>query len=413
MIRFFLLLLVTAQEARLDENEYEKHFASHVKAFAALEKSWKRDPVTALKTVERLLKAIETDLLPLFPRHIETRILVRLTRGIDKGETREHPFYPYRLAGEIALAAGRPERAVAFLKKSPSSAALLLKPAIDLRPFLDQHDFIGALELLRGDTGNRVEEVRQETIRHQKARTAVLAAVLPRFAEPDFRKEHLEPCIHSCTRVPLQFETDEIRWIRRLDGWLEKRDPAEFDRLAIAAAKFAPDFHVLCDVAQENRLREIENGVEALIQAPRADRVRLLDQIGGSERSFYDLSATRERPELRTRLAQIKSRMPIDEEALAQAREGTMTIAEIRRLSGELERLWISDRRPRLSVPDQKELALHLAIYRCCALFLEGKSVEETSKDACVIEAFRAAPPLPAGLPPKVAAVRDRTKAPQ
>jgi hypothetical protein len=405
MIRFFFLLLVTAQEARLDESEYEKHFASHIKAFAALEKSWKEEPAAALETVEKLLKAIETDLLPLFPRHVETRIVVRLTRGIDKGETREHPFHPYRLAGEIALAAGRPERAAAFLKKSPSSTALLLKPAIDLRPFFDRHDFIGALELLRGDTGNRVEEVRQEALRHQKARTAVLAAVLPRFSEPDFQKEHLDPCIRSCARIPLQFETDEIRWIRRLDDWLEKRDPAELDRLAISAVKFAPDFHVLCDLAQQNRLREIENGVE--------DRIRLLDQIGGSERSFHELSAARERPEFRNRLAQIKSRMPIDEEALAQAREGTMTIAEIRRLSGELERLWLSDRRPRLSVPDQKELALQLAIYRCCALFLEGKSVEEAAKDARVIEAFRAAPPLPAGLPPKVAAVRDRMKAPQ
>src|SRR6185436_15593333 len=167
-----LLLGGQAAEERIDDTEYDKSVSVHVKAVAAVEKTWRKDPAAALKAIEAAIKAIEEELAPRHPRLIEATIAVRVTRGIDKGEIKDrHAFFPYRLAGEIALAAGEPARAAALLQKSPSSAALLAeakkvaaakdkkdpvpppppppKATVDLKPFLEKRDFQGALDAVR------------------------------------------------------------------------------------------------------------------------------------------------------------------------------------------------------------------------------------------------------------------------
>ena len=425
----------TPPEERIDDTDYEKSVAVHVKAVQAIEKSWRKDAAEALKAIEPVLKAIETDLAPRYPRLLEATIAVRVTRGIDKGEVKDRiAFLPYRLAGEIALAAGNAERAVAYFQKSPSSAALLAdarkaaekkdlpppppaKPTVDLKPFLDRQDFAGALEAIRakaaalGAEADRLAaDVRRDAAAHQKSSIALLAGVLPRIDQPDFRKDHVGPCLQACARIPTDVQSEELLWVRRFDRWFEKRDPVEFERLAVAGAKFGSDFTVLCDRAQDDRLKEIERLVQSVNQAERAVRPKLLDQLGQAERAFVDLLQAHDRPELRDRLGAVKAKLPIDEKVLDEARARPSSIADVRRLSDELERLWTSDRRTRLSVPDQKDLALFLSVYRCMALFLDGKSIAEAADDLRLREVFRSAGDLPEDVSPKVAAVRARLK---
>ena len=432
-----LLLGLQAAEERIDDTEYEKSVAVHVKAVAAVERTWRKDPAAALQSIEAAIKAVEEELAPRHPRLIEATIAVRATRGIDKGEVKDrHAFFPYRLAGEIALAAGEPERAVALLQKSPSSAALLAeakkavavkdkkgpppvapppKATFDPKPFLDRKDFVGALDALRaqraalGADADRVsEEIRREASKHQQASIAGLAGLLPRLDQPDFRKDHVQICLQTCARVPADLESEELRWVRRLDRWLEKREPAEFEKLAIAAAGFGTDFKVLADRAQEDRLKEIDQIVQAVNQAPKSDRAKLLDQIVQAERALGELEKARPREGLKDRLAALKARLPLDDKVLDDARARPSGIADIRRLADELDRLWVSDRRARLSVPDQKDLALLLGVYRSMALFLEGKTVAQAAQDLRLVEVFRSAGELPADVSPKVAAVRAR-----
>jgi hypothetical protein len=432
-----------ATEERIDDTEYERSVAAHVKVVEALEKTWRKDPPAALKSIEAEIKALEADLLPRYARLVEATIAVRVTRGIDKGEIKDrHAFFPYRLGGQIALEAGEPERAVALLQKSPSSAALLAdarkaveakakkdppptpptpppvaKPIVDLKPFLERRDFVGALEAIKtnrpalgADADKFVDEVKRSAGFHQKTTVASFAILLPRFDQPGFRKDHLEPCVQACARVPQDVESEELRWVRRLDRWFEKRDPAEFERLSVAAAKFGSDFTVLCDRAQDARLQELDRLVQAVTQAERAERPKLLDQLGQAERAFSELLSAHERAEPRDRLAALKSRLPIDEKVLDEARARPSGIADIRRLADELDRLWVSDRRPRLSLPDQKDLALQLGLYRCMALFLEGRTIAEAAEDVRLKEVFRSAGELPGDVSPKVAAVRARIK---
>lgn len=433
-----LLLGLQAAEERIDDTEYEKTAAVHVRAVAAIEKTWRKDPEAALKSIEAALKEIEEELTPRHPRLIEATIAVRITRGIDKGEVKDrHAFFPYRLAGEIALAAGEPERAVALLQKSPSSAALLAearkavaakdkkepppaaptppKPTFDPRPFLDKRDFVGALEALRAqratlgaDADRLIEDIRREAAKHQQASIAVLAGLLPRIDQPDFRKDQVQTCLQACARIPADLESEELRWVRRLDRWLEKREPGEFEKLAVAAAGFGADFAVLADRAQEERLKEIDQIVQAVNQAPKSDRAKLLDQMGQAERALGELEKARPRGGLKDRLGTIKAKLPIDDKVLDEARTRPSAIADIRRLADELDRLWVSDRRARLSVPDQKDLALLLGLYRCMALFLEGKTIAEAAQDLRLAEVFRSAGELPADVSPKIAAVRAR-----
>lgn len=426
-----------AAEERVDDTEYERSVAPYVKAVEAVEKAWRKDPAAALKSMETALRAIEAELLPRHARLVEATIAVRVTRGIDKGEIKDrHAFFPYRLAGQVALEAGEPERAVALLQKSPSSDALLAearkavaakakkvppspapRPALDLKPFLERRDFIGALDAIRArraalgaDADRFVEGVRREASLHQRTTVAAFAILLPRLDQPGFRKDHLEPGLRSCARVPEDDESKELRWMRRLDRWLEKPDPAEFERLAVAAAGFGPDFTVLCDRAQEARLQEIDRLVQAVTKAERANRPKLLDELGRAERAFGELIAAHPRPERRDRLASLKARLPIDEKVLDEARARPSGIADIRRLADELDRLWISERRARLSLPDQKELALHLGVYRCMALFLDGRTIAEAAEDLRLKEVFRTSGDLPPDISPKVAAVRARIR---
>jgi hypothetical protein len=370
---------------------------------------------------------------------VESVIAVRATRGIDKGEIKERrPFFPYRLAGEIALAAGEPDRAVAFLQKSPSGAALLTeakkaaaarkdpatppatapaRPTLDLKAYFERRDFTGALDAIRaqraqlGEDADRLaREVRAESVALQKTTLALLAGLLPRLGQEGFRKEHLAPCLQACAKVPVDAETEELRWARRLDRWLDRRDPAEFERLAVDAARFGGDFAVLCDRAQDERLLEIEKLVGAVQQSTRTDRAALLDRLGAAERALGELSAARPRPEASARLVALKAGLPIDDKALDEARGGSGSISDIRRLADELDRLWVSDRRARLSQPDQKELALLLGVYRCMALFLDGKTIEEAARDVRLLELFRGSGELPPDVSPKVAAVRARVR---
>jgi len=426
-------------EQRVDDTEFEKTVAVHVKALEAVEKTWKKDPAAALKALEPVLAGIEAELVPRLPRVVESVVAVKATRGIDKGEIKERrPFFPYRLAGEVALAAGEPARAVEYLKKSPSSVARLeearkmaaaaarpspapadsapppppAKPALDLKPFLDRRDYVGALEAIRArrpDLGAEAdrfaEQVRREAAATQKSAIALLAGLLPRLDQENFRKDHVEPCLQACARIPGDDESEELRWVRRFDRWLESRDPAELERLAVAAAKFGGDFTVLCDRAQDARLAEAERIVRAVTEAERSERPKLLDQLGLTERALLDLAARHERAGARERLAALKAKLPIDEKVLDEARAGAAAIADVRLLADELDRLWASDRRIRLSVPDQKDLALRLGIYRCMTLFLDGKTIEEASRDLRLREVFRGAHELPGDVSPKVAAV--------
>lgn len=430
-------------EERVDDTDFEKSVAVHVRAVEGLEKSWKKDPAAALRAMDPVLKGIEADLVPRYARLVETVIAVKATRGIDKGEIKERrPFFPYRLAGEIALAAGDPERAVELLRKSPSSAARLaearkaaaaLKAApaatpppppppppapgstVDLKPFLDRRDYVGALEAIRvqraalgADADRLAAEVRREAASTQTSVIALLASLLPRLDQESFRKDHVLPCLEACARIPADAESEQLRWVRRLDRWLDGRDPAEFERLAVAAAPFGGDFTVLCDRAQDARLEAAERLVQSVTQAGRAERPRLLEQLGQVERALLELLAAHERPAARERLQSLKLRLPIDEKVLDEARAGAVRIADIRRLADELDRLWLSDRRSRLSVPDQKDLGLYLGIYRSMALFLDGRSIDEACGDLRLQEVFRSSPELPADVSPKVAAVRAR-----
>jgi hypothetical protein len=425
-------------EERIDDTEFEKVAAVHVRALEAIEKTWKKDPATALKALEPVLKAMEAELVPRLPRVVESVIAVRATRGIDKGEIKERrPFFPYRLAGEVALAAGDPERAMEYWKRSPSSAARLeearkaaaamkppppapappappppAKPAVELKPFLERHDFVGALEAIRaqraalGPDADRLSDlVRREAAATQKERIALLAGLLPRLDQENFRKDHVEPCLQACARIPEDAESEELRWVRRFDRWLESRDPAEFERLAVAAAKFGGDFTVLCDRAQEARLQEAERLVRSVTESVRAERPRLLDQLGDTERALAALAAASGRPGAKERLAALKAKLPVDEKVLDDARAGVASVADIRRLADELDRLWVSDRKSRLSVPDRKDLMVYLGIYRSMALFLDGRTIEEASRDLRLREVFRGAPELAADVSPKVAAV--------
>lgn len=426
MIRLLapVLALAAAQEARIDDVLFDQRVARHLRAMQALEREWKPDPAGALPRAANLIRGIEIDLDPAL---VETTLSVRFTRGIDKGQVKErHAFFPYRLAGEIALAAGEPEKAAAWLRRSPGSAKLLEaalaaaekrktapapKPAPDPAPFLARGDFSGAAAEVGSDGGPRLEEIRRAALDHQRRTTGVLAAVLPRLKEPDFRKEHLGPCLAACAKVPAEWEIEELRWARRLDRWMETRDRAEFERLAAAAVKFPEsDFHALCELAQRDRLAELERLVEEARRTPRGERGSVLDRLGATERALGELLAARPQPDLSKAVQDLKGRLPVDDEALDEARKGVSGIGGIRRLADALDRLWISERRARLSVPDQKDLALHLGIYRCYALFLEGRTIEEAAKDPRVAEVLRASGELPAGTSPKVAAVRALLK---
>lgn len=427
-----LLTVLLQEEARIDDVDYDRHLAPHVRTLEGLERSWREKPAGALTAIEGLIAELEREVAPRFPGCLEALIVVRATRGIDKGQVKErHPCFPYRLAGEIAMGADEPGKAVAFLKKSPSSkkmleAALaaaekrrpapLQKPALDLTPFISKGDFIGALELIRTrrdapdtEVAKQTEELRQACLRRQREATSRLAAVLPRLEAADFRKEHLEPCLAA--RVPPDWELEEWRWARRLDRWTETRAKPELEKLAIEALKFVEtDFHVLCEQAQKERLAEAGSLVEEIRRAGREARAPLLDRMGGVERALQELLGARPQPLITKSLQELKARLPVDEEALDRARKGVEGIDEIRRLADALERLWATGRREQLSIPDQKDLALYLGIYRCYALFLEGRTIEETAKDARVAELLRGAGELPAGLSPKVAAVRARLK---
>jgi len=429
----FLLLLSPgpSQDAaeKIWDTEYDKDFAPVVRAYEAAERRMRGDPADALRRLEE-------QVLPRLPRHYEKRLIVTYS-GINKGEERErHDFYPWRLAGQCALAADLPEKAVEYLKKSPSSAALLAraeealakkktpppptpppleKPRLDLSAFLDRHDYAGALKALEdnraalgGDFDARVREVRRAAGDHVAVQTAALSVVLPRLLEEDFFKDHLDPCLKACRSVPADLETPELKWARRLAEWFKKRDREEFDRLALEAAKFDDKYHTVCRRAQEERIGMIEGLVDRAQEASRADRAPLLAEINAAERAFQALAAAKEYKDLRSSLAAARARIPVDAEAIDRARAGVESIKDIRVMADQLDGLWNSPTRNRLSVRDRNDLALHLGLYRSLSLFMEGHTIERVAADLRVIEVFGfSGAPLPPGVSPKVGRVYE------
>jgi hypothetical protein len=429
-----LVVLALPQEEVLNDSDFDRALAPIVRTMDGIEKGWKEDPAGALPRIEALIADLEKNVLPRSPRWVETTLVVKWSRGISKGEVKErHAFFPYRLAGEIALAAGRPERAVEHWTKSPGSATRLAeakkaaeaakekpapppalqKPGFAVEAFLQQKDFAGALQALRQDRAKLgteydalLDRVKTESARHQKAQGDDLAGVLPRLLEDGFAKKFVEPCLAACARVPAELETEPLRWARRLGAWTERKDPAELDALALQAVAFGADYHAACRIAQQRRLDEIEAIVTEAGGASREARPALLARLDAAERAFLSLSKAREFPDLRTKLAPAKERFPINAEALDRARAPARTVEEIRLRARDLELLWASADRRKLSAQDQADLALLLGIHRCDALFLEGRTVREAAQDPLVAETLRGVQALPAGTSPKVDAVR-------
>ncbi|HXX94025.1 MAG TPA: hypothetical protein VEN81_10350 [Planctomycetota bacterium] len=440
-----LLLLASAlaQETSMEETEFVGDVAKVVRAYEGAEKLSKTDPRAALAQLEEKV-------LSSLPRTFETTIVVRFSKGATKGAEKErHAFYPYRLAGECALGSDLPDRAVEYLKKSPSSQALLEKaiaaqaekarkpapapasspaapapaapkPSLALEPFFERHDFVGALEALRKerdglgtDYDRLVRQVQLEAVRHARAAAALLAGSLPRLFQASFAKDHLEPCLASVAGVPADLDPEELRWVRRLARWTARPEGAELDALALAALKFDADYHVMCELAQQARLSEVEKLVEEARHATGADRQGILERLDGAERAFRRLSEAKPSRELGEALSRALARLPIDSDRLAEARRGVATVREVRVLARALEQLWISPDRARLGDQDQKDLALYLGIYRASALFLDGKSVAECAEDPRIREVFQNAPPLPPTVSPKIAAVRSRVAGPR
>ncbi len=422
--------LVFLQEEALFDNDFDRALAPIVRGVEAVEKGWKDDPAASLARMESLLADLERNVLPKSPRWVETTLVVKWRTGIAKNEVKERrAFFPYRLAGEIALAAGRPERAVELLSKSPSSAARLAearkaaeaarppppalqRPGHAVLPLLQKKDFAAALQALRQDRAKLGAEydallarLKEESARHQKAQADDLAGVLPRLLEEGFARKFVEPCLAACARVPAELETAPLRWARRLGTWTEKQDPAELDALALEAAPFGADYHAVCRIAQQRRLEEIEAVVAEAGRAPRDARPALLARLDAAERAFLELSRAREFPDLKARLAPAKERFPISAEALDRARLPARTVEEVRVRARDLELLWGSPDRRKLSAQDQADLALLLGVHRCEALFLEGRTVKEASEDPLVIETLRGVRPLPPGVSSKVEAV--------
>jgi hypothetical protein len=440
MIAETLLLLAAAwpQESLMEETEFAGDCARIVKAYEGAERLSKADPRAALA-------ALEEQVLPSLPRTVETTIVVRFSKGATKGAEKErHAFYPFRLAGECALAADKPDRAVEYLRKSPSSGALLeramaalaeknrkpvppppsppapQKPSFSLEPFLERRDYGGALEALRKererlgtDYDPLVRQVRDDATRHARAAAAAFASTLPRLGQEGFVKNHLEPCLASVAGVPEDLETEELRWIRRLARWIAKPDPAEFDQLSLAALRFDADYQVVCERAQQARLAEVERRVEEARRAPGPERQGVLERLDVAERAFRRLADARPYRELSDGLARALARIPIDSEKLAEARKGVSTVREVRVLASQLELLWTSQDRAKLGDQDQKDLAVYVGIYRCYALFLDGRTTQECADDPRIREVFLNSPPLPKDVSPKVAAVRTRVSPPK
>jgi hypothetical protein len=412
-----------APEVRLKDTEYQETYARLVEACEAAERERADDAAAALRRVEE-------QVLANLPEHVEVTLVVLYSRGINRGaEQARRPFHPYRVAGQCALAAGRPDLAVPWLEKAWEGGSLLddarkaLKAreeaaaTIDLGPFLAPGDFAGALQAvererarLGGKADGFADAVRRAALERQQASARAVAAALGRLDEPGFARDVVAPAVAACARVPAGQETPEIRWIRALDAWLPGRSPAGAVTLAVEAARLDPAFHAFCRSAQEARLREVREIVDQAVLAPRDGRPALLARLAESEKAFETMAAAKAYADLRDDLKAGKARLPVDIEALDRARAGVKTVAGIRAMADELERVWTSDRRAHLSVPDAADLALQLAVYRCQALFLDGRTTAEAAKDYLVREAFRAAPPLPKDASPRVVAVRERIK---
>ena len=90
-----------------------------------------------------------------------------------------------------------------------------------------------------------------------------------------------------------------------------------------------------------------------------------------------------------------------------------MVSRAVRVLASQLEHLWASQDRAKLGDQDQKDLALYVGIYRCYALFLDGKSTHECADDLRIREVFLNSPPLPKDVSPKVTLVRTQVAAPK
>ncbi len=424
-----LALLQDPPELKLKDFEYDAAYAATVKACAEAERRIKEDPAGALKALEEQLKAAPPD-------PAEALLVVIYSKGVTKGAVKEKvPFLPWKVAGRLALAADLPERAVECFAKSPSSAELLAEarraveekkrrtadpgraPGFDAAPWVAASDYAGGLKALAArypeggaEHDRHRDSLKREAAEHQRARISVAAARLFRLADPEGPREIARLVLDSCSKVPADWELPELAWMRELEAWGAKPDADGLDRLALAAAKLDPSLGSVLRIAQERRLVEAEALVAEAGRASREARVALLERLAGVERAFGALAALRDEPGFRERLAAAKARLPIDPEVLARARAGASRIEELRALADELDRLWTSAERSRLSAPDAAELALRLGIARCEVLFLDGRRPEEVARDPRVAEVFRIAPPLPEDVSPRISAARKLAK---
>ena len=419
-----VVCLILQDASTLDDAEFDRAYAKPLRAYDAAQAKLEKDPAGALRL-------LEAEVLPALPKIVETRLTVKYTKGVLRGSVREErDFHPWRLAGRCALAAGEAAKAVAFLEKSPSSAALLaearraaekpappplLKPLFNPDPLMAKADFTGALEGLKADRERlgdayekAVERVRAESRRFQKARTARVAELLSRLGEESFRADHVEPCLQDCAKVPADLESPELRWVRELGEWTRRREPAGLDRLALAALAFGADYHAACRFAQEARLRELDALAEEARRASREERPRVLERFDAVEKTFRELASRKEYADLREGLPRARAKLPVDAEALVRARQGAPTVVALRALARELEGLWVSPERARLALADQKDLALHMALARAGVLLLEGRTTEQAARDTLVADAVRSAAPLPEDVSPRLREVFRR-----
>src|ERR1041384_1645201 len=214
-----LFLTISSQEPQvIDEDDFRRDYLKVVQAYEAAEKLSKSSPAAALE-------ALEGDVLPHLPSVVEANLVVKYSKGLTKGDVKErHAFFPYRLAGECALKADQPAVALKYLEKSPSSAALLdkakkslaekekkpdppapplQKPEFSAAPWLEQRDYIGALDALKKERERvknydaKLKEIRAAAAQQVRSATSALALALPRLNEPGFRKDHLQPSLES------------------------------------------------------------------------------------------------------------------------------------------------------------------------------------------------------------------------
>lgn len=415
-----------AAEKTVTETEWKKDWAPVVAQYESAKALVSSEPEKAL--------ALLQDLLLREPRAAwEGTIVVVYSRGIARGaEASRSVFQPFLEAGRCAEALGRLEEARDYYARSGFGAAGTERveraireasarkaqaprtdPAVEVREkvraLLARRDFAGALaeaSARRADLGDAWKEVDAE-IRTaarslQEAEAAAVASTLGELDRPDFRATRIEPSLARCANVPEELLLEEIRWVRSLSDWCDRRLPDELDRLAVTGLSLGGGFAMLMRIAQERRVEELErlSGPSAKKGAPVA-----------AERTAYErLAAVKRFADLDERVARAaappKPAVPEADPAIERAsRIVSPSSGEIRELSPALEAAWLHRAQRSLGARETAELARTVAVFRISRLLLEGTRIEATAADGIVREAVAAAVTPPKGISPKVVQV--------